>query len=161
MIEAGGHVKPELTGEDPAKFAGCPVETAQETRAGEPGRQPVEEVLQTPGRRRRNAMSAPPRYGHGQKQSLLFRRRRADRNPSPCPAFRRSLMTVETQEKTTVIIIHAAETGGTLPYLHPLPRGRNNIVPIFIASRDKLSYHKYNIIQSANSYYSYFSKYQL
>ena len=47
MIEAGGHVKPELTGEDPAKFADCPVETAQETRAGEPGRQPVEEVLQT------------------------------------------------------------------------------------------------------------------
>ena len=25
----------------------------------------------------------------------------------------------------------------------------------------RLSYHKYNIIQSANSYYSYFSKYQL
>ena len=47
MIEAGGHVKPELTGEDPAKFADCPVETAQETRAGEPARQPVEEVLQT------------------------------------------------------------------------------------------------------------------
>lgn len=48
-IETGGHVKPELTGEDPAKFADCPVETAQETRAGEPARQPVEEVLQTTG----------------------------------------------------------------------------------------------------------------
>ena len=50
MIEAGGHVKPELTGEDPAKFADCPVETAQETIAGEPARQPVEEVLQTSGK---------------------------------------------------------------------------------------------------------------
>lgn len=49
MIEAGGHVKPELTGEDLAKFADCPIETAQETRAGEPARQPVEEVLQTNG----------------------------------------------------------------------------------------------------------------
>ena len=48
-IKAGGHVKPELTGEDPAKFADCPVETAQETRVGEPARQPVEEVLQTTG----------------------------------------------------------------------------------------------------------------
>ena len=47
MIEAGGHVKPELTGEDPAKFADCSIEAAQETRAGEPARQPVEEVLQT------------------------------------------------------------------------------------------------------------------
>ena len=46
-IETGGHVKPELTGEDLAKFADCPIETAQETRAGEPARQPVEEVLQT------------------------------------------------------------------------------------------------------------------
>ena len=49
MIEARGHVKPELTGEDLAKFADCPIETAQETRAGEPARQPVEEVLQTNG----------------------------------------------------------------------------------------------------------------
>lgn len=49
-IEAGGHVKPELTGEDPAKFADCPIETAQETRAGEPARQPVEEVFQTTGK---------------------------------------------------------------------------------------------------------------
>ena len=48
-IEAGVHVKPELTGEDPAKFADCPIETAQETRAGKPARQPVKEVLQTTG----------------------------------------------------------------------------------------------------------------
>ena len=41
-IEAGGHVKPELTGEAPAKFADCPIEAAQETRAGEPARQSVE-----------------------------------------------------------------------------------------------------------------------
>ena len=47
MIEAGGHVRPELTDEDPAKFADCLIETAQETRAGEPARQPVEEILQT------------------------------------------------------------------------------------------------------------------
>ena len=46
-IEAVGHFKPELTGEDPAEFADCPIETAQETRTGEPARQPVEEVLQT------------------------------------------------------------------------------------------------------------------
>ena len=49
MIEAGGHVKPELTGEDPAKFAERLIEMAQETRAGEPARQQVEEVLQTTG----------------------------------------------------------------------------------------------------------------
>ena len=49
-IETGGHVKPELTGEDPAKFADCPIETAQETRAGKPARQPVKEVLQTTGK---------------------------------------------------------------------------------------------------------------
>ena len=49
MIEAGGHVKPELTGEDPAKFAERLIETAQETRAGEPAWQPVEEVLLTSG----------------------------------------------------------------------------------------------------------------
>ena len=50
MIEAGGHVKPELTGEDPAKFAERLIEMAQETRAGEPARQPVKEVLQTTGK---------------------------------------------------------------------------------------------------------------
>lgn len=49
MIEAGGHVRPELTDEDPAKFAERLIETAQETRTGEPARQPVEEVLQTSG----------------------------------------------------------------------------------------------------------------
>ena len=49
MIETGVHVKPELTGEDLAKFADCPIETAQETRTGESARQPVEEVLQTTG----------------------------------------------------------------------------------------------------------------
>ena len=49
-IKAVGHVRPELTGEDPAKFADCPIETAQETRTGEPARQPVEEVLQTTGK---------------------------------------------------------------------------------------------------------------
>ena len=46
-IETGVHVKPKLTGEYLAKFAERPIETAQETRAGEPTRQPVEEVLQT------------------------------------------------------------------------------------------------------------------
>ena len=46
-IEAVGHFKPELIGEDPAKFADCPIETSQETRTGEPARQLVEEVLQT------------------------------------------------------------------------------------------------------------------
>ena len=46
-IKAVGHFKPELTGEDPAEFADCPIETAQETRTGEPARQLVEEVLQT------------------------------------------------------------------------------------------------------------------
>ena len=50
MIEVGGHVRPELTGEAHAKFADCPVETAQETRAGKPARQPVKEVLQTTGK---------------------------------------------------------------------------------------------------------------
>lgn len=48
-IETGVHVKPKLTGEYLAKFADCLIETAQETRAGEPARQPVEEVLQTNG----------------------------------------------------------------------------------------------------------------
>ena len=48
-IKAVGHVRPELTGEDPAKFAERLIETAQETRAGEPAWQPVEEVLQTSG----------------------------------------------------------------------------------------------------------------
>ena len=49
-IETGVHVKPELTGEYLAKFAERLIETAQETRAGEPARQPVEEVLQTTGK---------------------------------------------------------------------------------------------------------------
>ena len=48
-IETGVHVKPKLTGEYLAKFAERLIETAQETRAGEPARQPVEEVLQTNG----------------------------------------------------------------------------------------------------------------
>ena len=47
MIEAGGYVRLELTGEDPAEFADCPIETAQETRTGKAARQLVEEVLQT------------------------------------------------------------------------------------------------------------------
>ncbi len=49
MTEAGGRVKPELTGEDLVKFAERLIETAQETREGEPARQTVEEVLQTTG----------------------------------------------------------------------------------------------------------------
>ena len=48
-IETGVHVKPKLTSEYLAKFAERLIETAQETRAGEPARQPVEEVLQTNG----------------------------------------------------------------------------------------------------------------
>ena len=50
MIEAGGRIKLEVTGEDLVKFAERLIETAQETRAGEPARQPVEEVLQTTGK---------------------------------------------------------------------------------------------------------------
>ena len=46
-IEAGGRTKSKLTGEDLARIADCLIGTAQGTRAGELGRQPVEEVLQT------------------------------------------------------------------------------------------------------------------
>ena len=43
MIEAGGRMKFEVTGEDLCKFAEVLIEKAQEMKASEIARQPVEE----------------------------------------------------------------------------------------------------------------------
>ena len=97
MIEARGHVKPELTGEALVRFAVHLIETAQETRAGEPARQPVEEVLQTNGETVEKCHARITTLQAWAKAGYPVPVKTDRKNFSPCPRFRISSMTVETR----------------------------------------------------------------